>query len=395
MFSRWKMDSALALRTSAAARLKELNQRANSRFSGDEEGRYERERDAAMLRWREDEPGKNDEEEVVYVYISSAARDLVAWPSPSQYQVSLTAEVDNLIEASVVQASFPLTFPTIESTSNSLVFTLSSSATVYTVAVPPGAYTGEALALELMAQMNQVLFAAFIPVPYHMDFTTGYLRNIANVLAPGQDQIRVAWDDTRLMMRFQLVDDAELPQSSPTLTLRVLKAGGDIFPLLGFRASLVAAEGTLVGAYYQLNNAGGTSFSTAASVDTRYAYSIYSVDAVDLSGPCALVLDIPQLNDNDLAFVVSSNPADFNIGACFGLVYTKQPAYLSDRILEFNNSTYPIKKVYRSGRGRTNTLNINIRRINGVLVDFRGADHCMTLKLVVKRTQPMKPVFTR
>ncbi len=114
--------------------------------------------------------------------------------------------------------------------------------------------------------------------------------------------------------------------ASPVFALHVAKAGGDIFPLLGFPAALVAAQGTPSGAYYLLTNSGGTSFSTAVATDQRYTYSVYSSDAVDLSGPCAFVLDVPQLNDNDLALVTSANPADFNIGACLGLVYTKQPA---------------------------------------------------------------------
>ena len=385
----------IALRTAAAARLKELDQRAGLRYSGDEDGRFERDRDAAALKWREDEPGKNDEEEVVYLYISSAARDLAAWPSPSQYQLALTAEVDNLVEASVVQASFPLTFSTIDSTSNSLTFSISPFTAPWTATVPPGAYTGEALALELMIQMNQTRHAALIPATYTMDFTTGFVRNGAGALAPGLNQFRVAWDESRLMVRFQQVNDTELAIAIPVFALHVAAAGGDIFSLLGFPAALVAAQGTPSGAYYLLKNNGSTSFSTAIATDQRYTYSVYSSDAVDLSGPCALVLDIPQLNDNDLALVASANPADFNLGACLGLVYTKQPAYLTDRILEFNNSSYPIKKVYRAGRGRVQALNVNIRRINGALIDFRGADHCMTLRLVVKRTQPMKPVFTR
>lgn len=388
------MDAAARLRSTLVARLNTLEERAGRRCHGDEDGRFEQERDAAAMQWREDEPGKNDEEENVYVYVSSAARDQAVWPSPSQYQVSLVAELDNVVEASVVQASFPLTFATVEAGANTLAFSFAPFAAVSTVTVPPGTYTGDALALELMTQMNQSVYAGSIPAPFTMDFSTGFVRNALGNLPPGNNQFRVQYDDNRSLFRFQLVNDQQLAQNAPAFALHALKFGGDIFAQLGFPPAQVAAQGVSSGAYYYLTNQGTTAFSTAASVDQRYAYSVYSTAVADLSGPCALVLDVPQLNDNDLALISSASSA-FNVGACLGLVYTKQPAYLSDRTLEFNNSSYPIKKTYRAGRARIQALNVNIRRVNGALVDFRGADHCFTLRLVVKRTQPLKPIFTR
>lgn len=388
------MDTAARLRTSLVARLAALEERSDRRCAGDEDGRFERERDATAMQWREDEPGKKDEEETVYVYVSSAARDRDAWPSPSQYQVSLVSELDNIIEASVIQASFPLTFATVETGANALRFSFAPHAAVSAVTVPPGTYTGDALALELMVQMNQAVHAALIPGTYTVDFETGFLRDGTGALAPGINQFRVRFDDSRSMFRFQLVDAAGLPQAAPAFALQVAKAGGDIFTQLGFPLAQVAAQGVSAGAYYYVANQGGSAFSTSASVDQRYAYSLYSTEAADLSGPCAFVLDVPQLNDNDIGLIASASTA-FNVSNCLGLVYTKQPAYLSDRILEFNNSSYPIKKTYRDGRSRVQALNINIRRINGALLDFRGADHCFTLRFVVKRTQPLKPIFTR
>lgn len=386
------MDAASKLRSTLVARMNAIDERARSR--GDEEGRFEQERDVAAMQWRADEPGKKDEEEAVYVYVSSAARDQTAWPSPSQYQVGLVAELDNVVEASVVQASFPLTFPTVETGWNTLAFSFSPFSVLSTVVVPPGTYTGEVLALELMVQMNQALFAGQIPAPYRMDFATGFVRNNAGNLPPGANQFRVAYDDNRSQFRFQLVDNAELVVSSPAFALHSRKTGDDIFAQLGFPAAQVATQGVPAGAYYYLVNTGGSVFATGASVDQRYAYSLSSTAAADLSGPCAFVLDIPQLNDNDLALLASAS-ADFNVGACLGLVYTKQPAYMSDKTLEFNSTSYPIKKTYRSGRGRIQALNVNVRRVSGALVDFRGADHCFTLRIVVKRTQPLKPIFTR
>ncbi len=388
------MDAAARLRASLVSRLSTLEERSERRFLGDEDGRFEQQRDAAAMQWRQDEPGKNDEEEVVYVYVSSAARDRDAWPSPSQYQVALVSELDNVIEASVIQASFPLTFATVETGANALRFSFFPHVVVSTVTVPPGTYTGDALALELMVQMNQAVHTALIPGTYTVDFETGFLRDGAGALAPGLNQFRVQYDDSRSMFRFQLVNDAELAQAAPVFALQVAKSGGDIFAQLGFPLAQAAAQGVSAGAYYYLANQGGSAFSTGSTVDQRYAYSLYSTEAADLSGPCAFVLDVPQLNDNDIGIITSAN-AEFNVSSCLGLVYTKQPAYLSDRILEFNNSSYPIKKTYRSGRGRVQALNVNIRRINGALIDFRGADHCFTLKFIVKRTQPLKPIFTR
>jgi hypothetical protein len=387
------MASRPALREAVRSRLRELDARASAR--GDEDTRLEDERDKAALEWKADAPGKKDEEETVYVYVSSAARDASAWPSPSQYRIALTAEVDNVVEAAVVQGSFPVTCPAIDSSRNTLAFSFSPFSAPSVVTVAPGSYTGTALALELMIQMNQSVYAASIPGTYTMNFATGFLQNGSGVLPPGVNQFRVAYDDSRSQFRFQLVDAAQQPASSPNFALHALKSGADLFAALGLPLAALAAQAASDGVYWRVTNQGlAPAFSKAADVDQRYAHSVFSSAAADLSGPCAFVLDVPQLNDNDVA-VARSASSKFNIGSCLGLVYIKEPAYMNDNLHEFNNSSYPIKKTYREGVARLGALNVNIRRLDGSLVEFRGVDHCFTLRLTVKRTQPLRPVFAR
>jgi hypothetical protein len=357
---------------------------------------YEEERE---LRWRADAPGRVDEEEVVYAYVSSAARDTGVWPDPARYQVALVEELDNIIEASLVQGSFPLVFPTVGATSNLLRFSFAPHAVVQSVAIPVGTYSGAALALEIMIQMNQLVHAALIPAVFTMNYKTGFVVDGTGKLAPALNQFRVAFDDSRQMFRFQLVDSTELPVAAPAFALHLADvnsemAADDVFLALGFGRAAARTAGVSANGFIRLTNQAASPFGLDASVDQRYAYSIFGNQAADLSGPCALVLDIPQLNDNDVATLASAS-TEFNLGACFGLVYTKSPPHMADKILEINSTSYPIKKTYRGGRSRVRQITVNVRRVDGSLVDFRGAEHCFTLRLVVKRTQPLRAVFAR
>jgi hypothetical protein len=357
---------------------------------------YEEDRE---LRWRADAPGRVDEEEVVYAYVSSAARDVSAWPDPARYQVALVEELDNIIEATLVQASFPLVFPTVGATSNLLRFSFAPHAVVQTVTIPVGTYSGPALALEMMIQMNQLVHAALIPLTFTINYKTGFVVDATGALASGINQFRVAFDDSRQMFRFQFVDSSELPVAAPAFALHLADvateaAADDVFVALGFNRAAARLAGVSAAGSIRLTNQAAGAFSSGASVDQRYSYSIFGDQAADLSGPCALVLDIPQLNDNDVATLVSAS-TEFNLGACFGLVYTKSPPHMADKILEINSTSYPVKKTYRGGRSRVRQLSINVRRVDGSLVDFRGAEHCFTLRLTVKRTQPLRAVFAR
>jgi hypothetical protein len=370
----------------------------------DEDVRAENVLDRKQLAWKADEPGKHDDEEKVYLYVSSAARDRTKWPSPGQYQVIMDSELNNVIKADLVQASFPLTDRTVNSDNNKLRF-LFGGGTMYTAVIPPGNYTGTSLALEITVQMQTALYAPNLENGSRViDYTTG--------LSDDANNLRAVYDEARDMFRFQyLVNGATTSSSVTGLIVQPPRlsavqetsrtANDDIYDLLGFDRTEVARLGASIsysgGAYYTLyfNQDYGAVFGPSQSPDTRYRYALHSSNAVDLRGPCAIVLDIDPLNDNDMALVENSSRSAFNIGNAFGLIYVRDPAFASDGMFDLSNSTYPIQKYYRDGRSRVKNLTITCRRPDGSIFDFNGAEHCMTIRLTVKRSQPKKAIFAR
>jgi hypothetical protein len=172
----------------------------------------------------------------------------------------------------------------------------------------------------------------------------------------------------------------------------------DIFDVLGINRLLTRKIGTLdtQGNYY-ITNTADTAQSSGNNQDTRYAYSTFSNESADLRGNCAIVIDIPQLNENDLNWSVNqqSEYTKFSVNSCMGLIYTRDAAHIKDRMVEFSSSSYPIQKFYRLGRSRINALSIHIRRLDGSTMDFDNKDHFFTVKLTTKKSQPAKAIFAR
>jgi hypothetical protein len=377
----------------------------------DEDVRFENEEAKMALNWRINEEERTEDEEKIYLYVSSAARDVSRWESPGNYQIILNSEVDNIIESSLVQASFPLSDPTVNSDNNTIRYSFSPFTDVKAIEVPVGSYKGEALAIEITKQMNMDLFSVdIIAGTYKIDEKTGYIVVPASGDLPaGIDQFRVTFRVERQMFTFQMIDDSELSQSSTVFAMHVQpvpvdtqiayrKRNDDLYYLLGFERHLVEVEGSYdagSNTYYLINTSVYPSFGSAGNVDDRLRYSVHSNIAADLRGNRFVILDIEQLNDNDIEFVDDGVQKAFNIGNCFGIVPTRDPANVSDRMLEINSTGYPIKKYYRQGVSRLNRLSVKIRRPDGSINNFGGLDHFMTILLTVKRSQPKKSVFVR
>lgn len=399
-----RTDSIKRLRAMINAKIDDLNEFEDVES---QEMLFEQEMDRLRLDWRKDEKGKDDEEEDVYLYISSAVRDRRAFPSPGQYQVVLESEVDNVVGAALVQASFPLTDPTVNSSNRVLRYSLSPHNAPVTVKVPVGAYKGAALAVEITTQFNLSYFGAGIPGTYRLD-EDGLATEVATGNRPPL-QFRVSFNENTRRFIFQLIDQDEVPSPSPfALHIEPLPLGAqggawsgfnsDLYSLLGFDRDLVKQEGVYdpgSGTYYLLNTTAYDAFGPAASTDQRVAYSVGSSQFADLRGHLLIMVDIDKLNDNDVAIPESGPDNRFNVNNCFGFVTVSDPACSTNGMLEINSNSGYVKKVYRNGRSRIKQMLVSLRRPDGTLYDFGGLDHFMAIKLTCKRTQPFRPVFGR
>ena len=398
-----KKDSIARMRAALEARMQDLDE---FREQESEEVKFEREMDRLHLDWRKDERGKDDEEETVYLYLSSATRDRALFPSPGQYPVYLDSEVDNVVEAQLVQASFPATDPTVNSRNRQLRYSFAPFNNPVLVEIPVGNYKGAALAVEISTQLNMTLFGAGIPALYTID-DAGLVVDVATGGRP-PEQFRVSYIETQRKFVFQLIDALENPSSTPfALHMQPLPVdpgnpwslfNSDLYTLLGFDRSIVQASGTfepVSQTYYILNTTASPYFGPAASPDMRIAYSVSGNQFADLRGHLLICIDIDKLNDNDIALMNNGPTNQFTVNNCFGFVLATDPATSSSGMLEINTTGYPVKKSYRNGRSRIKQLLVTLRRPDGTIYDFGGLDHFIGIKLTVKRTQPFKPVFGR
>lgn len=403
------LDTIRVMRKQLHDRLRVLDE--NERFRPrDEDIKFDETENQIMLDWKTEGDGRNEDDEFVYLYLSSAVRDKAQWPSPGQYQVVLESEVNNVIKAALIQASFPLTDQIINTTNNKLRYEVPSIPTgVVTLTIPPGNYNGPQLALEMMIQMQLDLNGASLGGGNVLNPDTGYIVNSGGGLLAGLEQVRVSYMTANDMFMFQLVDDVEQPVSTE---LRVYiqpqpedtsasfrQLTDDIFYHLGFERSQVALEGTFdggTGTYYLSSTTATASFSEASTtVDPRYRYGIHGNQAADLRGHKLIAIDIDVLNENDIALVEDGPVNAFKVGSAFGFVTLRSPSEVKDNMVELNSWSYPVQKYYRNGRSRIQRLTVTLRRPDGSIYDFNGLDHFMAIRLTVKRTQPEKPVFGR
>jgi hypothetical protein len=411
--SRKKKDSIDKMRGHLKSKLRSLeSSRGNRVVQTDEDVKLQNYKDSVHLDWMEDNKDRYSEEERKYLYLSSITRDKTRWPNPGEYMIQLDSEINNVIKADLVQFSFPLTDPTVNTTNQIIRYAFSPYTTVNEVVIPVGSYLAADLALEIMKQMNMSYHNADILAgTYFIDETTGFVVDGAGALpADPYPQFRVKYVQASHKYFFQIVDASEYPLATPTFALHIGASSAskqqqsyrsqndDLWDVLGFDRTKAAEVGTYNAAtdtYYLVNTTAYTDFGPANDVDKRIAYGLNSSRVAELRGGQLLVLDIDPLNNNDIGHVRDTPNQGFDVGQCFGMVLARDAATVADRMLDVSNGSYPIQKYYRDGRSRIRSLKVTIRRLDGSIFDFGGADHFMAIRLTTKQTQPGKSVFTR
>ena len=343
------------------------------------------------------------EEEQQYLYITSASRDKTRWPNPAEFTIMLDGELDNIVRADLVQHSFPLTEEVVNSSNNIIRYSLAPHTTINEVTLTPGTYTGEQLALEIKSQLNMTYYnAAILAGTYDLDHSTGTVVTSGTTTYAAVTQFDVTYRPASRKIYVQMLSTAGVVTNSPVFALHVQPKEGalnsgepdDIFDIMGFDRDAVAQSGTYdagSNTYLLYNTTAYDVFGPAVDVDSRISYAVHGNKGTELRGECALVIDIPQLNDNDTKQTASSA---LKTGSCFGVVYVQDRLTLG-LVQEDADDSYPIRKIYREGRGRINQLTIRIQKPDGTLYNFGYSDYCMTIRLFMNRAQGEKSVFAR
>lgn len=420
---KYDKESVGRIREHLTERLETLNEYKNDRCRTNEES-YTAYKEYEALTWlADDNPDRGQEQEFVYLFISSAMRDPYAFPNAGQFKIQLASEVDNIIKAELVQASIPLVDPTINTANYIVRYSFpphTGAGVVQEIMVPVGSYLGQNLAPELTRQLNQSLFPAqLLANTYIIEDETGVVLDAGTGNPPvGVNQFYVTWNESSQRITFQMIDDQRLPTNAQVFAIHVQPRpdgaqtpyrflNDDLYEVLGFnridfeeRASTLSQYDATTDTYYLRNTDTDTLFNglfgVGTSVDSRYRYSVHSNQAVDLRGNIAVVLDIDPLNDNDIAGVTdSAGTGALTLSDYFGFILLRDPAAVTDRMAEITNNSYPIRKYYREGRSRVGSLNVTMRRPDGTIFNFGGVDFYLTIRLTVTRTQPPKPMFTR
>ena len=348
--------------------------------------------DQEALDFRKEEKGKSDDEENVFVYVCSNKRDKTVFPLPSFYKFELDAEVDNVVQANLVQANFPVIAENIMDLK--FYFSFAPFTVLQMVSIPNGIYKGVALATEITRQMNQILHSVSILAgTYYIDAATGSVFDSGTKALPvGVEQFKVSFLLEFRRIIFQLIDDtgvSSTPFAIHFSLIGILSTSGGPGESMGFSYDAIKKEATFepVSQTYYLASDSPNSFVTLANVDQRFSYSIRGNQSPNQRGRLVIVLDIDPINGDGVV-------TGFGLGNAFGVIPIK-PSFCNDGILEINSTSYPVSKVYRNGLSRIKQLTIRLMNEDGSLFDFDGQEHFMTLRFTVKRTQPMKPMFCR
>lgn len=406
--------SLAAMRRTLESRLHQLEENEGDRTDGaDDDSRFVQWQETAAKQWLVDNEkhGRLMEEETVSLLISSAMRDRAVWPNSGQFRITLNEAIDNVTKAELVQASLPLTDPTVHSDNNSVRYSFAphTGAAIKTVTIPRGAYQGQELALEIQTQMNQDLHAALITGAFNtVDFELGFLVDGTGAIEPGINQFRVTYNRAMHGFTVQFVDNLGQPVAAGVFALHlqvpVTNSGparartDDLFVVMGYNRDAWIAEGTLdagSGTSYITSDTVSAAFGPAADVDARFSYSLGSNQAADLRGNLAIVMDISPLNDNDILRPDDAGAGEVNVTDYFGIVMTRDPSFVADRITEVNTNSFPVRKHFRDGRSRVKDLWVTMRRPDGSVINFGNIDYYMTLRLTVNRVKANRPMFAR
>lgn len=385
---------------------------------------YQAYQEYEALTWlAKDESGyREQQQEYSYLFISSSSRDPYVFPNSGHFKIALSSELNNVIRAELIQASFPLVDPTVNTANYIVRFSINPNPpnpiVVNEVMIPVGSYLGADLAVEITRQMNQLLYEAdLLAGTYIIDDETGFVVVPATGEMPaGVLQMYCNWIKPSQRFIFQIVDADKLPDPAARFGIHVEPRppveqqvpyrfmNDDLYDVLGINRILVEQEGAYDApsdTYYLVNDGTSEIFNglfgiNNLSPDARYRRSVRSNQAADLRGNLAVILDIDPLNDNDTVRLRDdSGSGSLALTDYFGFILLRDPAGSTDRILELTNNTFPIRKYYREGRSRINSLTVTMRRPDGTIFNFGGVDYFIVVRITSTRTQPPKPMFTR
>lgn len=399
-----------AMRDKLLSRISILDANRNEREHGDEDVNFEQWQEKTALGWLGDnkEAGRVFEEENVYIFIDSSARDRDVFPKSGEFKVTLSEEINNVIRAEIIQASIPLIDKNVNTSNQIIRCSFAPYNTVFSVSIPIGAYLGAALALEIQTQMNMQWHAALLAGANLMNFTTGFVVTALGVREPSVSQFRVLFNVSQRTMSFQVTTHTDAPdvatpfalhmKRSPTISSISFTRTDDIFDVIGFERQAYinnAAYDAGSDTYYITSDNGTNAFSPGANVDTRLSYSLRSNQAVDLRGNLAIMVDISPFNDNDFALINDSGNGSQSMQPYFAIILTRPSAFVAESIIDINNNSYPMHRYFREGKERVKDLSVALRRQNGSVIDFGNLDFFLTLRMTVKRAQQHKPMFAR
>ena len=400
-----------AVRDKLLSRISILDANRNERDNGDEDVNFEQWQEKTALGWLGDnkEAGRVFEEESVYIFIDSSARDRSVFPKSGEFKVTLNEEVNNVIRAEIIQASIPLIDKNVNTTNRIIRYSFAPYNSVISISIPMGAYLGAALALEIQTQMNMQWHAALLGGGVNfMNYTTGFVVTILGAREPAISQFRVLFNISLRTMSFQVTDAVDTPdvatpfalhmKRSPTLSSISYTRTDDIYDVIGFERQVYIDNGTYDAGsdtYYITSANGTTAFGPGADVDTRFSYSLRSNQAVDLRGNLAIMVDISPFNDNDFALINDSGNGSQSMHPYFAIILTRPSAFVSESIIDINNNNFPMHRYFREGKERIKDLSVALRRPDGSVIDFGNLDFFLTLRLTVKRAQQHKPLFAR
>ena len=399
-----------AMRDKLLSRINILDTHRNEREHSDEDVNFEQWQEKTALGWLGDnkEAGRVFEEESIYIFVDSAARDRDVFPKSGEFKVTLNEEINNVIRAEIIQASIPLTDKNVNTTNQIIRYSFAPYNTVISISIPIGAYLGAALALEIQTQMNMQWHAALLAGANLMNYTTGFVVTALGVREPTISQFRVLFNISQRTMTFQITTNTDVPDAatpfalhvkrSPTISSISFTRTDDIYDVIGFERQAYISNGTYDAGsdtYYITSANGSTVFGPGANVDTRLSYSLHSNQAVDLRGNLAIMVDISPFNDNDFALINDSGNGSQSMQPYFAIILTRPSAFVTESIVDITNNSYPMHRYFREGKERIKDLSVALRRPDGSVIDFGNLDFFLTLRVTVKRAQQHKPMFAR
>jgi hypothetical protein len=260
----------------------------------------------------------------VTLLVDSRDRDYVKYPSPSSYVVHLPEPLFNVSNAVLISAELPSTYYVFSASLSNTTLRVSVDGGAYSdITIPDGNYTFTTMA----SALDTALTAAFPSFAFTVKFDEATAR--LNITATGASTPVIAVDCTAA--------------AKPT--------GWGLGYYLGFARGVVTS---------------GTGTVTASSVG-------------NMNPEMYMLVDIEELNAVHQA-------AMHGAGGTMGRVFAKVPICHSTFQYSFYDKTLTCNEV-RPPIAKVTKLSISIRFHDGTLVDFKGAEHSLTIELTHTETR--------